>query len=337
MKRYVQVEGVRKWAGDHLVELQSEPMQVFDRFFGQYNSYVLQGCEVTPAASDDLYDVAPGLVVLAGKDRTGSDTVMVVPFAGAPSSPLPIYLTLAWSVRRREYVTGGVKPIAYDYYATASTVESDAGTPYLLLNDKTPRFTDAIQDNLHRFLTAQQIADLEKSPRYRGAITAGNANDYRAYGVYNLNLESGATNFPAAGMKGVMIVSVADDQINQKITDVATGIFWERSLFGGVWSPWFQAMKNDFSNAEYDPSWHLFAQNGYWQSPDGLLIQWGRVVVSDHLVYFPKEFNQVWAVVGQFPISGTSGQSIYGFTTSYFGVSSGIAGELSYIAIGTWK
>jgi hypothetical protein len=154
MKRHVQVEGVRKWAGDHLLELQGEPLKVLDRFFGQYGPYVMQGCAVTPAADgDDLYDVAPGLVVLAGKDRSGADAVMVVPFAGVTGIPLPLYLTLAWEVRRREYVIGGVKPIAYDYFATASTVQPEAGTPHLILNATTPRFVDVIQDAKHSFVT----------------------------------------------------------------------------------------------------------------------------------------------------------------------------------------
>ncbi len=145
MKRHVQLEGVRKWAGDHLLELQSEPLQVLDRFFGQYGPYVLQGCEVTPAVEgNELFDVAPGLVVLAGKDRNNDDAVMVVPFAGGTGFPLPLYLTLAWDIRRHEYVSGGVKPIAYDYYAAGSTVQPAAGTPHLLLNARTLRFVDKI-------------------------------------------------------------------------------------------------------------------------------------------------------------------------------------------------
>lgn len=154
MKRHIQLEGVRKWAGDHLLELQGEPLAVLDKFFGQFGSYILKGCEVTANVDDpDLYDVASGLVVLEGKDRNGDDAVMVVPFAGVTGEPLPLYLTLAWSVRQGEYVTGGMKPIAYDYHAAASTVEPDEGTAYLLFNADTPRFVDAIQDENHSFIT----------------------------------------------------------------------------------------------------------------------------------------------------------------------------------------
>lgn len=158
MKRHVQLEGVRKWAGDHLLELEGQPLEVLDRFFGQYGSYVLAGCAVTPAAdevaaADGLVDVAPGLVVLTGEDASGADAVMVVPFEGAAGVPLPIYLTLAWNTRLGEYVTGGEKPIAYDYYASASTVEPAEGTMFLSLNADTPRFVDVIQDATHSFIT----------------------------------------------------------------------------------------------------------------------------------------------------------------------------------------
>ncbi len=153
MKRHVQVEGIREWAADHLLELQSEPLKVLDRFFGQFGPYILEGCEVTPAADgDDLHDVAPGLVVLAGKDHSGADAVMVVPFAGATGVSLPLCLTLAWEERKRKYVTGGIKPIAYDYYAEASAVAPDEETPHLLLSEATPRFVDMLLPDRKQYM-----------------------------------------------------------------------------------------------------------------------------------------------------------------------------------------
>lgn len=152
MKRQVQYEGVKKWAGSDIVECQSQPLEAIDRFFGQYGPHILQGCEVT--TSGDRADISAGLVALEGKDADGNDVCMVVPFEGVTGTVLPVYLTLSHTVRERPYVDGSVKPVAYDYKAVASAVEPDDGSPYLEITAAGGRrFSDAVQDAGHRFIT----------------------------------------------------------------------------------------------------------------------------------------------------------------------------------------
>ncbi|MEG1554583.1 MAG: hypothetical protein RR363_06135, partial [Rikenellaceae bacterium] len=48
MKRETQVPGVRRWFGDDLLSLQSEPLKAIDAIIGAYNKpYIIAGCEVT--------------------------------------------------------------------------------------------------------------------------------------------------------------------------------------------------------------------------------------------------------------------------------------------------
>ena len=47
MKRHVQYQGIRKWSGDDLLELQSEPLRVIDSFFAQWGNCVICGCAVS--------------------------------------------------------------------------------------------------------------------------------------------------------------------------------------------------------------------------------------------------------------------------------------------------
>ena len=152
MKRHIQEVGIRKWAGQDLVELQSETFRAIDGFFAQYGPCVIQGCEITPNGS--VWDVAPGLVVLEGKDYGKRPVTMVVPFAGASGVSLPLYLTLTYAVQERVYGDGKVKPVACDYRAAASTVAPEEEIPCLVLDSgSVPRFVDVLQDSDHRFLT----------------------------------------------------------------------------------------------------------------------------------------------------------------------------------------
>ena len=47
MRRHVQVEGVRRWAGEHIIDLQAEPFKVIDAFFEEFGNCILKGCEVS--------------------------------------------------------------------------------------------------------------------------------------------------------------------------------------------------------------------------------------------------------------------------------------------------
>lgn len=144
MKRLLQLIGIRKWSGEDLVSLQAEPLKTIDAFFATYGNSIFNGCEVTPAA-DNVYNITPGFVALQGKDQDNQDTFKVAPFPGLENVALPVYLTLSYNVIEKEYVDGKVKPAAYDYHATASSIRPEDGTPYLEITATGGRrFIDAV-------------------------------------------------------------------------------------------------------------------------------------------------------------------------------------------------
>lgn len=166
MKRHTQTTGVRKWAGEDLLELQGEVLKALDGFFAQYGPCIVKGCEIT--TNGNRYNVAEGLVVLRGTDQERQITTMIVPFKGAYGVSLPLYLTLACTVRERAYKNAEIKPIAYEYYASGSTVLPQDAVDYLLISEtEATRFVDVIQDTTHRFLTdAQRVKwDAKETPQ----------------------------------------------------------------------------------------------------------------------------------------------------------------------------
>ncbi|MEG1573423.1 MAG: hypothetical protein RR328_07730, partial [Bacteroidales bacterium] len=82
MKEHVQQPGVRKYAGDDLIELQSEPLKAIQTLFKEYPPCVVQGCEVE-ALNAGTYAVTPGLLSLQGLDAAGVPCHKLVPFEGA--------------------------------------------------------------------------------------------------------------------------------------------------------------------------------------------------------------------------------------------------------------
>ena len=251
MKRHVQTVGIRRWAGDHLCELQSETLKALDGFFGAYGPCIVNGCAVTKTGA--TYTVTPGLVVLSGKDHAGADTVMVVEFSGATGVPLPLYLTLGWTVRQRPYVDNIVKPIAYDYHAKASTVEPTEGVPFLAITaDTALRFVDVIQDAKHRFITDQErttwngaVSNLTKAAMYRGKVAAGtDANTLTLYGMYEVGHDAADSlvNFPevlVGVLTGVLLVSPGTEVLTQMFIDTNRR-GWMRSAVkeNGQWTGW---------------------------------------------------------------------------------------------------
>ncbi|EFR52734.1 collagen-like protein [Bacteroides fragilis] len=152
MKRHVQKTGVRQWAGEDLLELQSEPLKAIDDFFSEYGNCVIKGMEVKPALNGS-YDITEGLVALSGVDADSKPAFKVVRFAGIESTTLPIYLTLAHHVLERPYSDGQVKPVAYNYYAAVSNIKPESGDYLEVAAENIPRFVDVIQDAKHRFFT----------------------------------------------------------------------------------------------------------------------------------------------------------------------------------------
>lgn len=178
MKRQTQTVGVRKWAGDDLVSLQSETLKALDAFFAEYGPCVIQGCEITVSAEGSgTYDVAEGLVALMADDQQGGKRVMVMPFAGAEGVALPLYLTAAVETISEAYGDGKVKPIAYSYKATAVGAEPGEDVPYLTLTEAGGnRFVDVVQDEGHRFITdnerAKWNAILQQAKEYADSVAA---------------------------------------------------------------------------------------------------------------------------------------------------------------------
>lgn len=153
MKRHDQVPGVRKWAGEDFLDLQAEGFKVLDQFFGQYGDMVISGCEVDAEAGT----IAAGIVGLTGKDHNGKDTYKVCPFAGAADIDVfPVYLALKYTTVSREYADTASRPIAYQYEAELLRVKPE-GKPFITLSGEAIiRFTDAIEDDAHRFVSTLQ-------------------------------------------------------------------------------------------------------------------------------------------------------------------------------------
>lgn len=161
MKRHFQTVGVRNWAGDDLVELQSEPLAALDAFFSEYGPCVLQGCEITESADGaGTFDIAPGLVVLeADNQADGTHRAMVMPFPGAAGVALPLYLIPAVETLTDVYADGKSKPVAYAYTAQAAGVDPGEAVPHLTLTaEGGSRFVDAVQDAGHRFISDDERA-----------------------------------------------------------------------------------------------------------------------------------------------------------------------------------
>ena len=178
MKRQTQTVGVRKWAGDDLVSLQSETLKALDAFFAEYGPCVIQGCEITVSADGGgTYDVAAGLVALTADDQQGAQRVMVMPFAGATGVALPLYLTAAVETLTEAYGDGKVKPIAYVYTAQAVGADPGAEVPHLILTETGGnRFVDVVQDEKHRFISdnerAKWNAILQQAKEYADSVSA---------------------------------------------------------------------------------------------------------------------------------------------------------------------
>ncbi len=131
MKEHVQKPGVRKWAGEDLLELQGESLTAIQALVEPYAPCIIQGCEVTGTAGN--YSVSAGIVALRGSDVEGNDVVKIVRFDGYTGAVLPIYLCIKVTPYMRVYADEENKPIAYEYTAEAFTNEP-ADIPYLKID-----------------------------------------------------------------------------------------------------------------------------------------------------------------------------------------------------------
>lgn len=159
MKVHIQKTGIRPWAGEDLIELQTEPLRALEGFFSEYGNCIINGCEPI-AREDGTLDIPAGLLGLWGADAAGNRVFKVVPFSGISGIVLPVYFTLSHSVVERPYLDNQVKPIAYDYRAAVSTVQPESGDYLALTEAGAVRFTDVIQDAGHRFMTEAERTKL---------------------------------------------------------------------------------------------------------------------------------------------------------------------------------
>ncbi|MEG1572836.1 MAG: hypothetical protein RR328_04710, partial [Bacteroidales bacterium] len=144
MKEHVQEPGVRKYAGDDLIELQSEPLKAIQTLFKEYPSCVVQGCEVE-SLPDGTYTVKPGMLSLKGLDAAGVPCHKLVPFEGATGVVMPAYFTLTHDTQTRVYGDGKAKPIAHKYKAILSVIVPAAGVEYLQITSSgAPRWVDVL-------------------------------------------------------------------------------------------------------------------------------------------------------------------------------------------------
>lgn len=131
MKEHVQKPGVRKWAGEDLLELQGETLTALQALVEPYAPCIIQGCGV--GQTDGVYQVQPGIVALKGSNEDGNACTKIVRFAGYTGEVLPIYLTIKVTPYMRVYADEENKPIAYEYTAEAFTNEP-ADIPYLKID-----------------------------------------------------------------------------------------------------------------------------------------------------------------------------------------------------------
>ena len=141
MKEHIQKPGVRKWAGEDLIELQEETLSALQALVEPYAPCIVQGCEVTHA--NGVYQVQPGIVALKGNNENGNACTKIVRFAGYTGEVLPIYLTIKVTPYMRVYADEENKPIAYEYTAEPDTNQPDV--PYLKIDaDGGERLVDTI-------------------------------------------------------------------------------------------------------------------------------------------------------------------------------------------------
>ncbi len=141
MKEHVQKPGVRKWAGEDLIELQGESLTAIQALVEPYAPCVIQGCEVSQ--DNGVYQVQPGIVALKGSNEDGNACTKIVRFSGYTGAVMPIYLTIKVTPYMRVYADEENKPIAYEYTAESSTTQP--AVPYLMIDDSgAERLVDTI-------------------------------------------------------------------------------------------------------------------------------------------------------------------------------------------------
>ncbi len=146
MKEHFQDFGVRKWAGDDLIELQAEPLAALQGLVAPYAPCILQGCEMTPetgGAGVTRYKVSAGLAALKGEDASGNACVKIVRVAEETKLAETVYLYLACESKSRTYADGKNKVITYEYKGKFSNQPVE-GALKISKDDGGPRLVDTL-------------------------------------------------------------------------------------------------------------------------------------------------------------------------------------------------
>lgn len=131
MKRHIQEPGVRKWSGNDLLELQSEPLRIADGFFSQWGDCVICGCAVSAGT------LGAGLASIGGLTLPVSETEVRV---------WPVFLVADEEHIQREYADDVVRDIAVSRFAKVVQTRPEEGTPYVeIAEDGTPGFFEKLR------------------------------------------------------------------------------------------------------------------------------------------------------------------------------------------------
>lgn len=220
MKRHKQLPGIRRWAGDDLIELQNEPLKAIDAIFADYPLCVISGCEVTTNEGGS-YTITPGYVTLRNPDEQ-QGRLMVVPFEGITVDVMPIHLVLSNIPQDRVYGDGAIKPVCDNYFAYPTVVVPDM--PYLTISEtNTTRFVDLVQSKA-------MAAKVDKV-----AGKALSSNDYTHLEKSKLaGVEEGATNFTHPA--GFHVTQTEKNSWSAKVTPIDhTELFTEQIIEGEFW------------------------------------------------------------------------------------------------------
>lgn len=231
MKRHVQTAGIRRWSGDDLIELQSEPFKVLDKFFAQFGPMIVSGCTISGTT------IAEGLVLLPD----GDGGARVAPFKGASGiSVFPVYLTLKKDTISREYENATVQPIVYSYEAVLTQIKPASDAFITISNTaKNNTFVEAIQDSLHRLVTDKQITEWSKPRDFIISANVTNLNAFQLDGLRYFACESNTIGAPDFyEYHGISIIE--SDQGAQLAFGVVNNAIFMRTLIDGDWSNWIK-------------------------------------------------------------------------------------------------
>ncbi|MFN4249046.1 MAG: hypothetical protein ACK4EY_15060 [Flavipsychrobacter sp.] len=146
MKKHINKAGVKHWYGNHLVDLQTEPLDAIEALLSNYGAFIVSGCEVTPNAGTPAnFDIAPGIVAI-----DHADGFKVARFAGVTNSSTLGYLSIDKTPIAGTYDSGS-DDIAEDYTAefTAGAAPNSSNL-YLPITDPLSSIPRTFSAALHR-------------------------------------------------------------------------------------------------------------------------------------------------------------------------------------------